>query len=44
MKIWSACDNTHPNAHLMEALYGYSGSGLFGYSHMMVRTAGPTNG
>ena len=34
-KIWSACDNTNPNAHLMEAVYGYSGSGLFGYSHMM---------
>jgi threonine dehydrogenase-like Zn-dependent dehydrogenase len=33
-KIWSACDNTNPNAHLMEAAYGYSGSGLFGYSHM----------
>jgi threonine dehydrogenase-like Zn-dependent dehydrogenase len=33
-KIWPACDNTNPNAHLMEAAYGYSGSGLFGYSHM----------
>jgi threonine dehydrogenase-like Zn-dependent dehydrogenase len=34
-QLWSACDNTNPNAHLMEAAYGYSGSGLFGYSHMM---------
>src|ERR1700749_2150720 len=33
--IWSACDNSNPNAHLMEKAYGYSGSGLFGYSHMM---------
>src|SRR6201990_1444164 len=39
-KLWSACDNTNPNAHLMEAAYGYSGSGLFGYSHMMGGYAG----
>jgi len=39
-QLWSACDNTNPNAHVMEALYGYSGSGLFGYSHMMGGYAG----
>jgi threonine dehydrogenase-like Zn-dependent dehydrogenase len=39
-KIWSACDNSNPGAHLMEAAYGYSGSGLFGYSHMMGGYAG----
>src|ERR1700753_330062 len=39
-KFWAACDNTNPNAHLMEAAYGYSGSGLFGYSHMMGGYAG----
>src|SRR5665213_1322953 len=39
-KMWSACDNTNPNAHLMEGLYGYSGSALFGYSHMMGGYAG----
>jgi threonine dehydrogenase-like Zn-dependent dehydrogenase len=39
-KLWSACDNSNPNAHLMEAAYGYSGSGLFGYSHMMGGYAG----
>ena len=39
-QMWSACDNTNPNAHLMEAMYGYSGSGLFGYSHMMGGYAG----
>lgn len=38
--FWSACDNTNPNAHLMEGAYGYSGSGLFGYSHMMGGYAG----
>jgi threonine dehydrogenase-like Zn-dependent dehydrogenase len=39
-KLWSACDNTNPNAHMMEKMYGYSGSGLFGYSHMMGGYAG----
>ena len=37
---WSACDNTNPNAGMAETLYGYSGSGLFGYSHMMGGYAG----
>jgi threonine dehydrogenase-like Zn-dependent dehydrogenase len=31
---WSLCDNTNPNARLAESLYGYSGAGLFGYSHL----------
>jgi threonine dehydrogenase-like Zn-dependent dehydrogenase len=39
-ELWSACDNTNPNAWMMEKLYGYSGSGLFGYSHMMGGYAG----
>ena len=39
-KMWAACDNTNPNAHLMEKAYGYSGSALFGYSHMMGGYAG----
>ncbi len=39
-KIWSACDNSNPNARIMEKAYGYSGSGLFGYSHMMGGYAG----
>jgi threonine dehydrogenase-like Zn-dependent dehydrogenase len=39
-KLWAACDNSNPNAHLMEAAYGYSGSALFGYSHMMGGYAG----
>ena len=38
--LWSCCDNTNPNAHIAEGLYGYSGSGLFGYSHMMGGYAG----
>jgi threonine dehydrogenase-like Zn-dependent dehydrogenase len=38
--LWSACDNSNPNAATAEALYGFSGSGLFGYSHMMGGYAG----
>jgi threonine dehydrogenase-like Zn-dependent dehydrogenase len=33
-ELWSLCDNSNPNAWMAEALTGYSGSGLFGYSHM----------
>jgi threonine dehydrogenase-like Zn-dependent dehydrogenase len=32
-QLWSLCDNTNPNAGLLEKATGYSGSGLFGYSH-----------
>jgi threonine dehydrogenase-like Zn-dependent dehydrogenase len=39
-QLWSACDNSNPNAWMLEELYGYSGSGLFGYSHMMGGYAG----
>ena len=38
--LFSACDNSNPNARLAEAMYGYSGSALFGYSHMMGGYAG----
>ncbi len=38
--LWSACDNSNPTPETVEALYGYSGSGLFGYSHMMGGFAG----
>ena len=39
-KLWSLCDNTNPNAHIAEETYGYSGSGLFGFSHMYGGYAG----
>ena len=41
-QFWSACENSNPadKAPMMEALYGYAGSGLFGYSHMMGGYAG----
>jgi threonine dehydrogenase-like Zn-dependent dehydrogenase len=32
--MWSLCDNSNPNASIADTAYGYSGSGLFGYSHM----------
>ncbi len=38
--LWSACDNSNPNAWMTEKMYGYSGSGLFGYSHLMGGYAG----
>jgi threonine dehydrogenase-like Zn-dependent dehydrogenase len=39
-QMWSACDNSNPNAWMAEKLYGFAGSGLFGYSHMMGGYAG----
>src|SRR5881227_2561839 len=39
-KQWSLCDNTNPNAWMLEALYGYAGGGLFGYSHLYGGYAG----
>lgn len=38
--LWSACDNSNPTPTTAETLYGYAGSGLFGYSHMMGGFAG----
>jgi threonine dehydrogenase-like Zn-dependent dehydrogenase len=33
-ELWSLCDNSNPNAWMIEKAHGYSGSGIFGYSHM----------
>src|SRR5438093_3979999 len=33
-QLWSLCDNSNPNARIAEKISGFSGSGLFGYSHM----------
>jgi len=38
--LWSLCDNSNPNAWMAEKLYGYTTSGLFGYSHMTGGYAG----
>jgi threonine dehydrogenase-like Zn-dependent dehydrogenase len=39
-ELWSLCDNSNPNRAIADKLYGYSGSGLFGYSHMYGGYAG----
>lgn len=39
-KLWSACDNSNPNAPAAEAVYGASPSALFGYSHLFGGYAG----
>ena len=39
-QLWSACDNSNPNAWMAEKLYGYSPAGLFGYSHLLGGYAG----
>lgn len=39
-QLWSLCDNSNPNAWMAEGLYGFSGSGLFGYSHLLGGYAG----
>jgi threonine dehydrogenase-like Zn-dependent dehydrogenase len=39
-ELWSLCDNSNPNAAICEAMYGYSGSGLFGYTQIYGGYAG----
>lgn len=38
--LWSLCDNSNPDPSTLEMLAGYSGSALFGYSHMYGGFAG----
>ncbi len=38
--MWSACDNSNPNAWMAEKMYGHSPAGLFGYSHLTGGYAG----
>jgi len=39
-KLWSSCDNSNPNAWMAEKFFGYTPSGLFGYSHLTGGYAG----
>jgi threonine dehydrogenase-like Zn-dependent dehydrogenase len=32
--LWSLCDNTNPNKDIAEGMYGFSGAGIYGYSHL----------
>ncbi|NJO78546.1 MAG: glutathione-dependent formaldehyde dehydrogenase [Cyanobacteria bacterium RM1_2_2] len=38
--LWSLCDNSNPNAPMVEKLYGHSPAALFGYSHLFGGYAG----
>jgi threonine dehydrogenase-like Zn-dependent dehydrogenase len=38
--LWSLCDNSNPDAERLRFLYGASGAGLFGYSHLYGGYAG----
>ena len=38
--LFSVCENTNPNAHLAEAMWGHSPCGVYGYSHMLGGYAG----
>ena len=39
-QLYSTCENSNPNAWMAEKLWGYSPSGIFGYSHMLGGFAG----
>uniref|UniRef100_C6E8R9 Alcohol dehydrogenase GroES domain protein n=1 Tax=Geobacter sp. (strain M21) TaxID=443144 RepID=C6E8R9_GEOSM len=39
-ELWSLCDNTNPNSWMMENIYGDTGGGIFGYSHLYGGYAG----
>jgi len=39
-QLWSLCDNTNPNAAMLEKIYQDSTAGLFGYSHLFGGYAG----
>jgi threonine dehydrogenase-like Zn-dependent dehydrogenase len=38
--LFSACENSNPNAWMAEKLWGHSPAGIFGYSHMLGGFAG----
>ncbi len=39
-EMFSVCDNSNPKPEGQETVYGFAGSGLFGFSHMMGGFAG----
>lgn len=39
-KLFSLCENTNPNAWIMEQMFGHATGGLYGYSHMTGGYAG----
>ncbi|HEY3423720.1 MAG TPA: zinc-dependent alcohol dehydrogenase [Negativicutes bacterium] len=39
-EMWSLCDNSNPNSWMMEKMYGDSGAGIYGYTHLYGGYAG----
>ena len=39
-EMWSLCDNSNPNSWMMDKLYGDSGAGIYGYTHLYGGYAG----
>jgi threonine dehydrogenase-like Zn-dependent dehydrogenase len=39
-ELWSLCDNSNPNAKMLELMYGSGGAALYGYSHLYGGYAG----
>jgi threonine dehydrogenase-like Zn-dependent dehydrogenase len=39
-ELFSLCENSNPNAHVAEKMWGHSPAGIFGYSHMLGGYAG----
>jgi threonine dehydrogenase-like Zn-dependent dehydrogenase len=39
-EMFSLCENSNPNAHLAEKMWGHSPAGIFGYSHLLGGYAG----
>jgi len=39
-QLWSLCDNTNPNSYMNAKVNGFSGAGLFGFSHLYGGYAG----
>jgi threonine dehydrogenase-like Zn-dependent dehydrogenase len=39
-EMYSLCENSNPNAWMVEKMWGYSPCGIFGYSHMLGGYAG----
>jgi threonine dehydrogenase-like Zn-dependent dehydrogenase len=37
---WSLCDNSNPNGHVQEKLFGYPTAAIYGYSHLFGGYAG----
>jgi threonine dehydrogenase-like Zn-dependent dehydrogenase len=39
-EMYSPCENSNPNAHLAETMFGHAAAGIFGYSHLTGGYAG----